>query len=133
MKLLLPLLAALTLYASDIGWFYDYKEALQEAKAKHKQILVFMSQPGCLSCEYMEENVFVDGEVEAYVNAHFVPLSLSIYDEDVPAHLKERVTPVFHFLDEEGNPVRKKLIGGKTAPFFFTLLKEAHTATPGVR
>jgi len=133
MKVLLPLLAAISLFASDIGWFYDYNEALEEAKTRQKQILVFMNQPGCLSCEYMEENVFVDGEVEAYINAHFVPLSLSIYDEDVPAHLKARATPVFHFLDEEGKPVHKKLIGGKKAPFFLKLLKEAYTAKPGVQ
>lgn len=117
---------ALTLYAGEIDWYYDYTEALEKAQNENKYILVFMSQPGCGTCEYMKENVFVDGDVENYINSHFVALTLNVYDEDVPTPLKVRVTPVFHFLDQKGEPVRPKLIGGKTAPFFLKLLQEIH-------
>ncbi len=124
MKKIILWLLALTLYASDIEWFYDYDETVETAQKEKKKILVFMTQPGCGSCEYMKLNVFTDPAVSDYLNARFVALDLSIYDEDVPEHLKVRITPVFHFLDQNGNPLRKKLIGGKTPPFFLELLKE---------
>ena len=125
MKRLLFFVMAIALHSADIEWFYDYKEALDTAKKEHKNILVFMSQPGCGSCEYMKENVFVDAGVEAYMNAHYIALNFSIYDEEVPEHLKVRVTPVFHFLNGEGEPIHAKLIGGKTPPFFLKALQEA--------
>jgi len=124
-QLLLLFSAAVLLLGNDIDWFFDYNEARQAAQKEHKHILVFMSQPGCGTCEYMKENVFVDREVEHYINTHFIPLNLNVYDEDVPDDLKVRVTPVFHFLDQNGKAVRPKLIGGKTAPFFLKLLQEA--------
>ena len=128
-KFLLLLATVFTLHAGDIEWFFDYNEAMKSAQKEHKNILVFMSQPGCGTCEYMKENVFVDKDVETYINRNFVALNLNVYDEDVPHDLKVRVTPVFHFLDAEGKPVHAKLIGGKTAPFFLKLLQEARGET----
>lgn len=123
-RLVLFLAFCLSLFGSEIDWYFDYDEALKTAQKEKKAVLVFMSQPGCGTCEYMKENVFVDGEVESYINSRFVALNLNVYDEDVPAHLKVRVTPVFHFLDNKGVPIEPKLIGGKTAPFFLKLLQE---------
>lgn len=124
-RLLLFLFTALTLHASGIDWYYDYGEALDAAKKEDKHILVFITQPGCGTCNYMKENVFVDTNVETYINAHYIPLDMTVYDKALPEHLKVRVTPVFHFLDAEGKPLRQKMIGGKTAPSFLKLLKEA--------
>jgi hypothetical protein len=35
------------------------------------------------------------------------------------------VTPVFHFLDPRGKPVRERMVGGKMPPKFLKLLEEA--------
>ena len=110
-QLLLLFTTALLLFGNDIEWFFDYNEALKSAQKGNKQILVFMSQPGCGTCEYMKENVFVDKEVEAYINANFVALNLNVYDEDVPDELKVRVTPVFHFLDAKPHPFSSSFSG----------------------
>ncbi len=125
-KLFLFMVMLIQLSAAGIAWQPFYDEALKQAQAEHKKVLVFMSQPGCGTCEYMKENVFSDGEVKAYITAHFIPLQLNVHHDDVPEHLRERVTPVFHFLDASGKDIHPKLIGGKTAPFFLKLLNEVN-------
>lgn len=112
--------------AQKISWLDDYDEALTLAKAKHMPLLVFMSQEHCGSCKYMKQEVFSDAKMIDYVNAHFIPLMLDINGFDVPKSLQTTMTPVFHFLDENGHKLRKSLIGGKTALFFLPMLKEIH-------
>jgi hypothetical protein len=108
----------------QINWLDDYDEALTLAKEKHKPLLVFMSQEHCGSCKYMKEEVFTDTKLISYINTHFTPLMLDINGFDIPKPLQTTMTPVFHFLDENGHKLRESLIGGKTAPFFLPLLEK---------
>lgn len=110
--------------ASTIVWQHDYDDALEYAQKVHKPLLLFMSQEHCGSCKYMKEEVFTDAALIAYINVHFVPVMLEMSDMMVPDELQVEVTPVFHFLDENGTKLRKSLIGGKTAPFFLPLLQK---------
>ena len=124
--LLLALLFSAHLLAAGIDWYFVYDEALEDAKAQNKKILVFMTQPGCGTCNFMKENVFSQSEIKSYIDAHFIPLELTVYHKDIPEHLRARVTPVFHFLDSSGKSLHPKLIGGKTASAFLKLLQEAN-------
>jgi len=109
---------------STIAWQHDYDDALEYAQKVHKPLLLFMSQEHCGSCKYMKEEVFTDAPLIAYINAHFIPVMLDMSDMMVPDELQVEVTPVFHFLDENGTKLRESLIGGKTAPFFLPLLEK---------
>ena len=120
----LSLLLSIQLFAGGIDWYFVYDEALEDAKAQNKKILVFMTQPGCGTCNYMKENVFTQAEIKGHIEKHFIPLELTAYHKDIPEHLRGRATPVFHFLDGAGKSIHPKLIGGKTAPAFLKLLQE---------
>lgn len=124
-RFLLLLLLSVTLYGSEVTWIDSYEQALKTAKNEHKPMLLFMNKPGCGSCEYMKENVFTDEAVVKYLEQNYVSVSLSIHKNDAPKELKVSVTPVFHFLSSDGSKLRETLIGGKTAPFFLKLLKQA--------
>jgi len=122
-KILLISLLSLHLFAADIYWGESYKDALEEAQESHKPILVFMSQVGCHSCEFMREKVFTDAKLRDYIAKNYVAVELDIHDNDAPKSLQIPVTPVFYFLKEDGSKKRETLIGGKTAPFFLKLLQ----------
>jgi len=109
---------------TKIHWQHDYDDAQELAQKVHKPLLLFMSQDRCGSCKFMKEEVFTDVPLITYINAHFIPVLLDISDGMVPDELQVQVTPVFHFLDEQGKKLRESLIGGKTAPFFLPLLKK---------
>lgn len=127
-KILLSILLTLGLNASEPAWFYSYSEAQKSAKSQNKSILLFMNKKGCGSCAYMKENVFTDKEVVAYLDQHYVAVALDIHKNDAPKDFQVNVTPVFHFISYDGTKLRETLIGGKTAPFFLKLLKQANTA-----
>jgi len=124
---LLLILTTLSLYASEVSWFTSYEEGTQAAKEQQKPMLVFMNKPGCGSCAYMKENVFTDPSVVKYLNNNYISISLDIHTNDAPKDLQVKVTPVFYFLKADGSEAQEKLLGGKTAPFFLKLLKQANT------
>ncbi len=127
-KILLLVLLALGLNASEMTWFTSYEKAQISAKAQNKPMLLFMNKKGCGSCEYMKENVFTDKDIIAYLNQNYIAVALDIYKNDAPKDFQVKVTPVFHFTSSDGTKLRESLIGGKTAPFFIKLLKKANSA-----
>lgn len=126
-RFLLLVLMSVWLYAADVSWYTSYVKAAEAAKSEGKPMLVFMNKPGCGSCEYMKENVFTDAAVVDFLQKNYIAVSLDIHGNDAPAELQMNVTPVFHFLQSDGNKAQETLVGGKTAPFFLKLLKKAST------
>jgi len=124
-KLLLLIMMTLGLYASDVNWIASYEKAIEMAKTEKKPMLLFMNKPGCGSCAYMKENVFADKDVVAYLKENYISVSLDIHTNDAPKAFQAQVTPVFHFVNNDGSIIQATLIGGKTAPFFLKLLKQA--------
>jgi hypothetical protein len=127
-KLLVLALMNLNLLASDVVWYTSYVKAAQSAQTQNKPMLVFMNRPGCGSCAYMKENVFTDKNVVKYLNENYIAVSLDTQTNDAPKALQVSVTPVFYFLHSDGTQAIDTLFGGKTAPFFIKLLKQANTS-----
>ena len=121
--LILGLLLSISAFGAEISWYKSYKEAMAQAKAENKPVLVFMSRPGCKSCEFMEDEVLSEQKVNAYINKHYIALHLDVKTNDAPKALQVPVTPVFHFLNSQGKTFKETLFGGKTAPFFIKLIE----------
>jgi thioredoxin-related protein len=117
-NILLLILLGINTYAVQVFWHDSYEEGAHEATSEHKPMLVFMSQAGCKSCEYMEDTVLREEKVSAYINTNYIAVHLDIHDNDAPKRLQVPVTPVFHFLHSDGSERKESLMGGKTAPFF---------------
>ena len=124
-KLILILLLTFGAYASEVSWFHSYPAAVKAAKSEHKPLLLFMNKPGCGSCAYMKENVFTDEKIIDYLAENYIAVSLDIHTNDAPKEFQVQVTPVFHYINSDGKKLRETLVGGKTAPFFLKLLKQA--------
>ncbi len=127
MKKYLWLLMLMTyvVFAGEITWLKTYKQGIDAAQKEHKPILLFIYKPGCGACEFMEEEVFTDKMVYAYINDAFIPVKVNINTYKVPKDLETYATPTFQFIDAKGKKLRETLLGGKTGKYFVDILKEA--------
>jgi len=60
--------------------FDDYDEALRYAQTVNKPILVDFTGFGCVNCRKMEENVWIDEEINKILNEDYVLVSLYVDD-----------------------------------------------------
>lgn len=89
----LGLAMALPAWAQEIGddglhkqpWmretFKDLREDLAEANAEGKRLVLFFEQRGCIYCQQMHEEVFVDPEVSDYIEENFFVVQLNLHGD----------------------------------------------------
>ena len=122
-KLLLLLLFSLQLFAASIFWHDSYKDALEEAQEENKPFMIYFSQAGCKACEMMEDQVLNEDSVTQYLDEHYICAHLDIHDNDAPKALQVPYTPVFHFLDKDGNLIKESYVGGTKASNFLKIIQ----------
>lgn len=123
-KIAVMMLLAMGLNAAQFNWIYTYKEGSAKALAENKPMVVYMHRPGCESCDFLEQKVFNDENLSAYVNEHYVPVLLNVSKSDVPKHLKVTASPVFHFVNGRGEKIEETQYGGKNAKTFLKILQD---------
>ncbi|NPA46876.1 MAG: thioredoxin family protein [Chlorobi bacterium] len=70
-------------------WVYDYDEALEQARAENKKIiLVFSGSDWCVPCIKLERYIWTSPEFKAYAKEHYVMLRA-----DFPRKKKNRLSP----------------------------------------
>ncbi len=90
----------------------DYNKALVMAKAQNKPLLIDFTGWACVNCRKMEENVWTEPEVAAYIKEHFILLSLYVDDKE-----KLPITERFTYTSLDGNRKEIVTIGDKWATF----------------
>lgn len=122
--LTLIILLQISLLASSIEWSLSFGPAYMKARVESKPLLVYITQPGCGTCKYMEENVFTEKTVRGYLSANYVGVKLYLGDEGLPKHLKPFASPTFYILNHDQSEVTDAVIGGKNADAFLEFLEE---------
>ncbi|NCO02221.1 MAG: DUF255 domain-containing protein [Epsilonproteobacteria bacterium] len=126
MKKIVLLLTLLTSSVfGEISWM-KYKDAIAQAKAEKKIVMVMLSREGCQTCEYMKDIVFENEKVMAAFEKNFLGVYIDIHDDYIPNDLSYMGTPTFHFL----NGFERKLDridGGVNSLEFIEKLKEVQT------
>lgn len=123
-------LLALMLGGSEIRWYKSYAHAQSDAKKAHKPLMLFLTQPGCGVCRFMEEEVFTDKKVRDYANAHYVCGKFYIEDPDLPEEYHVEVSPVITFIDPDSGEIIEQIVGGKKPSYFYDTLEEVIDANP---
>lgn len=126
-KIAVIMLMALGVNAAQFNWVYTYKEASAKALAENKPMVVYMHRPGCESCDFLEQKVFNDENLSAYVNEHYIPTLLNVSKSDAPKHLVVKASPVFHFVNGKGEKIEETQYGGKNAKAFLKILQDVET------
>jgi len=92
---------ATSLFGEGVAW-RSWSDGVQEAKASHKIIMIDVVRTGCHYCDDMEEAVFKDAAMAAYIESRFVPVKVNLSNEKMPLDLDVSMTPTFFFVTEEG-------------------------------
>jgi thioredoxin-related protein len=64
-----------------IEW-YDITEARELATNKGKDIFLFVHAPWCPKCDAYINGIFIDEELVAILNTHFVPVMLNVQESE---------------------------------------------------
>ena len=114
--------------ANRIAWAADFAAAGQQAAESGKPMILFFTAKWCVPCRIMKRTVWADDEVEATVNAGFIPVLIDV-DDPAAAAAQERyqvgATPVTIVTDPQGN-VLNYAVGGIGKAEFLELLSKPH-------
>lgn len=97
-------IAATSLCAEGTQW-RSWDAALEEAAVTQKIIMVDAVKDDCRFCTRMDENVFEDVQMAAYLEKRFIPVKINLSHSTMPMGIRVQVTPTFFFFTAD-----KKLI-----------------------
>ncbi len=90
----------------------DYKKALQLAKQQNKPLLIDFTGWACANCRRMEENVWIDKNVDSIMRNNFVVVSLYVDERTVLPATEQSV-----YVDATGKKKDIITIGDKLSTF----------------
>ena len=110
---------------------YDFPDEVSVAADEDKNIVIMFHQNGCPYCDKMRKRVFPHPKVNAFYSKNFylievnnkgdldvvTPTGESMVEKDFAQQMRVRATPVFVFLDKQGNEALK-LVGYQDAEMF---------------
>jgi uncharacterized protein len=112
----------LLLHAHDpVEWYAWGEEALAKAKAENKLIFLSIGYSSCYWCHVMQRESFMDEEVAAYLNKHFIAIKIDreerpdideIYMTALQVLGRRGGWPLTMFLTPDGKPI----VGGTYFP-----------------
>jgi len=101
--IILSLFSLLTLEALE---WQSFEEGLLKAKKSHKLVMLDVVRDNCHFCSDMDENVFKDEAMSAWIDSCFVPVKLNLSHDSLPEGMKVQVTPTFIFLTSDKELVK---------------------------
>jgi thioredoxin-related protein len=88
-----------------INWF-SYAEGRQRGEDENKKVFLVFNADWCRYCLQMEKETFQNPTVIAYVNRHFVPISVnSDKEQKIAAKYNVRGLPSTWFISENGDRI----------------------------
>ena len=120
--LILAFVFGVSLLAHKLQYEHNFNTALQKAKHQNKEIMMMYSAVWCPECNYMKNIVFKNKKVEAYIQKHFIVLTLDIQKDKLPKGFNYIGIPTFFLIDKNAKQI-DKIIGGDRADRFLKKLK----------
>ena len=93
---------ATALFAGELGWSHNYKQALKTAKAEHKLVYVLIVSDTCGWCKKFEKTTLQNQEIKDRLSKKFVTVLLSRDRHNIPANFKTTPIPRHYFVDAQG-------------------------------
>lgn len=130
-SLLFLLILTSTLFASNIdkfasymGYYRDYDEALSKAKRENKILFVTQVSDYCSWCRKLERKTLQNLTVAIKINQNFIPLIIDrkIDKNKYPEFLYSKIVPKIYFIDPNNEKILKEIPGYETKKDFLIIL-----------
>jgi uncharacterized protein len=100
---------------NPVDWYPWGEEALAKAKADNKPIFLSIGYSSCYWCHVMERESFMDGEIAAFMNEHFVCIKV---DREERPDVDEIYMAAVHALGRPGGWPLTAFLTPDAKPFF---------------
>jgi thioredoxin-related protein len=121
----LLLLGSAGLLAQGVTWL-KWDEALLATRSTGKIIMIDAVRDGCHFCVDMDNEVFEDAQMAAYIERCFIPVKVNLSHNAMPLDLTVPMTPSFYFI-EGGTKLVKMIPGSWNKEDFRSFLEEMDT------
>lgn len=95
--------------SSSINWLYDEQEALRQAQAENKPILVNFFTDICPACRKLDQGAFSDQKVTDFVNKNFICLKSNAGKTSLYQKYGIRAVPTTLFSVQDGLDVEYEI------------------------
>ncbi|MEM9722430.1 MAG: cytochrome c biogenesis protein CcdA, partial [Bacteroidota bacterium] len=113
--------------------FYDLDQAMAYAQAQNKPLFLDFTGHTCANCRYLEQNAWIDSEIQSFINQEYVLVSL--YTDDRQKLAQTEVTPEGKKLRTIGDKWLQYQIDTYTSnaqPFYVLLDHEGRALLPPI-
>ncbi|WP_419770251.1 MAG: thioredoxin family protein [Candidatus Marinarcus sp.] len=115
-KIFFLLLALYSLLLSEnLNQASTYEDAIQQAQAEHKMVLLFLYSNNCPWCKKMKETTLHDAKAIAFINKHYIFLSLNKDTKEYPKAFFPRFIPTTYSINPQTQEEIYALYGYKTS------------------
>ncbi len=104
-------LCLLPLQAKEIQWAGSFKEALLQAQAEDKNMMVLITTKTCRWCRKLESQTLTNPEVIDRLNRDYICVHLTRDQDEYPRYLNAKGVPTTYFLNRAGQPIIKRVMG----------------------
>ena len=124
---------------SAVAWMDDHQDALRQAEASGRLVLLDFGADWCPPCQKMNQNVFSDPEFAAQLEKWVVPLRVDLSNRRPPPSVGEmirrhgvEVLPTFIVVDTKGQQIARRE-GTMSAGQFLNFVRGAADQAAGGR
>ncbi len=106
--------------SNAIAWAGSFDTAQHQAAETGKPMILFFTGPWCVPCRVMKRQVWADSQVEARVNAEYIPVLLDVSDTSAAATVQRYEvwgTPTTIITDARGEALDRAVGGLGQAEF----------------
>ncbi|PHR58106.1 MAG: thioredoxin [Arcobacter sp.] len=109
--LVLLYLSAFSVFGAELNWADSYKDAITKAKAENKNVMLLITSHTCRWCRKLESETLTDEGIIKRMNKDYISVHVTRGEDNYPAALVAPGVPATYFLDSEGKPIIKKVMG----------------------
>lgn len=110
----------------DIEWSFDYEEAVQTGLKQDKPIMVLITSKRCKWCKKFKAKTLSNDKIINRLNNDFITVEVTRKKDDYPyKKLRARAVPTIYFINKNGKPVMRPVIGYWSIENFNSYLDDA--------
>jgi len=100
-----------TLFGAELNWAGSYKEAIIKAKTENKNVMLLITTKSCRWCKKLESETLSDNSIVSRMNKDYISIHVTRGEGGYPEELVATGVPASYFLNSDGKPIIKKVLG----------------------